>query len=104
VELVCSDIEVKLMRRVPVISHVFLDPSRVTADDRERVAHNVQRTLDDVHRLNGADGVDQLRLPRSRSARRLRSTAMPAERARRAATSRADVGAPLSAPSAPSRQ
>jgi cation diffusion facilitator family transporter len=75
VELVCSDIEMEMMQRIPVISQVFLDPSRVTNDDRERVAHHVQRTLDDVHRLNGAGGVDQLRLPRSRSARRIRSTA-----------------------------
>jgi cation diffusion facilitator family transporter len=73
VELVCTDIEADMLQRVPALTQVFLDPSRVSTEDHERVTRNVQRTLADVHALNGDDGVDSLRLPRSRSARRIRS-------------------------------
>jgi hypothetical protein len=58
--------------RVPEreLPRVFLDPSRVTSEDVERLRGAVSQALDDVRELNGPDGLADLRLPRSRTGRR----------------------------------
>ena len=74
VQLVCTDIEVELRQRIPELTQVFLDPSEVTAGDLDRAQQSERQPLDDVGQLNGPGGVDRLRLPRSRSARRIASS------------------------------
>jgi cation diffusion facilitator family transporter len=71
IEQVCTEVETEMLHRMPALTQVFLDPSRVTADDVERVQRSVRRTLDDVRELNGPNAVEELRLPRSRSGRRI---------------------------------
>ena len=71
VQLVCTDIEIELRERIPELTQVFLDPSEVTTGDLDRTQQSERQTLDDVDHLNGPGGVAGLRLPRSRSARRI---------------------------------
>jgi cation diffusion facilitator family transporter len=71
VEEVCTAIEMEMLQRVPSLTQVFLDPSRVTSEDVERLRGAVARTLDDVRELNGPEGLADLRLPRSRTGRRV---------------------------------
>jgi divalent metal cation (Fe/Co/Zn/Cd) transporter len=73
VQLVCTDIEVEMRKRMPELTQVFLDPSEVTAGDLHRTRQRERQTLDHVDQLNGPGGVAELRLPRSRSARRITS-------------------------------
>jgi hypothetical protein len=71
---VCTDIEEEMRRRMPELTQVFLDPSEVSTGDLHRTRQSERQTLDDVDQLNGPDGVARLRLPRSRSARRIASS------------------------------
>ena len=71
VEEVCTAVETEMLQRVPSLTQVFLDPSRVTSEDVERLRGAVSRTLEDVRELNGPGGLVALRLPRSRMGRRL---------------------------------
>ena len=74
VQLVCTDIEAEMRERMPELTQVFLDPSEVTTDDLHRTRQHERQILDDVDQLNGPSGVAELRLPRSRSARRITSS------------------------------
>jgi len=74
VQLVCTDIEAEMRERMPELTQVFLDPSEVTTDDLHRTRQRERQILDDVDQLNGPSGVAELRLPRSRSARRITSS------------------------------
>jgi cation diffusion facilitator family transporter len=71
VELVCTSIEAEMQARVPSLTQVFLDPSRASDEDAIHADAHLRRTLADVDELNGPDGLEELRLPRSRSARRI---------------------------------
>lgn len=71
VQLVCTDIEVEMRNRIPELTQVFLDPSEVTPSDLRRTRQRESQTLHDVEQLNGPGGAAKLRLPRSRSARRI---------------------------------
>jgi cation diffusion facilitator family transporter len=71
IEQVCTEIETEMLERVPALKQVFLDPSRVTSEDVERVQRNLRRTLEDVRELGGPGAVEELHLPRSRSGRRI---------------------------------
>lgn len=72
--MVCTDIEVELRERMPELTQVFLDPSEVTTGELHRTRQRERQTIDDVDQLNGPGGVAELRLPRSRSARRITSS------------------------------
>ena len=74
VQLVCTDIEAEMRERMPELTQVFLDPSEVSTDDLHRTRQRERQILDDVDQLNGPSGVAELRLPRSRSARRISSS------------------------------
>jgi cation diffusion facilitator family transporter len=74
VQLVCTDIEEEMRQRMPELTQIFLDPSEVTTDDLHRTRQRERQVLNDVDQLNGPDGVARLRLPRSRSARRIASS------------------------------
>jgi hypothetical protein len=73
VQLVCPDIEAEMRERMPELIQVFLDPSEVSTGDLHRTRQRERQILDDVDQLNGPSGVAELRLPRSRSARRITS-------------------------------
>jgi hypothetical protein len=77
VQLVCTDIEAEMRERMPELTQVFLDPSEVSTGDLHRTLRQRERQiLDDVDQLNGPSGVAELRLPRSRSARRITSSGL----------------------------
>ncbi len=71
VEQVCTDIEMELLERLPEITQVFLDPSRVTSDEVERASRRLDLTLEDVREIDGPQDLAELRRPRSRTGRRL---------------------------------
>jgi cation diffusion facilitator family transporter len=71
VEQVSTAIETEMLQRVPSLTQVFLDPSRVTSEDVERLGSAVSQTLDDIRELDGREAVERLRLPRSRMGRRM---------------------------------
>lgn len=74
VEMVATDVEDVLRQRLPDIAHVFIDPSRVTADDLVALGEHVTDGLADIAVLNGPGGVAALDLPvRTRPGRRLRT-------------------------------
>ncbi|HSP38940.1 MAG TPA: hypothetical protein VLR26_14435 [Frankiaceae bacterium] len=74
IEQVCTEIEIEMLRRVPALTQVFIDPSRVTMDDRDRLRRNVRLTLDDLEEIDGPEAVERFRGPRSRTVRRVTST------------------------------
>ncbi len=71
-ERVCTLIETQMHERVPALSQVFLDPSRVDAEDTERLGRNLERTVDEVRALDGEEALDRARAMRSRAGQRLR--------------------------------
>lgn len=74
VERVATEIEATLRDRIPDIVQVFLDPSRVTADDLVLLGEHVSATLADLTDLDGPEGLTRLDLPaRTRPGRRMRS-------------------------------
>lgn len=71
VEQVSTAVETEMLHEVPSLTQVFLDASRVTGEDTERLRGAVNRTLEDVRELDGEDVAARLRAPRSRTGRRL---------------------------------
>jgi hypothetical protein len=47
-QLVCTDIEMEMRKRMPELTQVFLDPSEVTTNDLHRTRKRERQTLDDV--------------------------------------------------------
>ncbi len=72
IERVSTEIERELARRVPSLREVFLDPSRVSASDLERVSANIALSLEEVRDLDGDAAAERMR---SRMGRRLRTPA-----------------------------
>lgn len=73
IEEVCTDIEHEMLERVPSLTQVFLDPSRATLADRDRLRRAVDRTLEDLADIEGPEAVERYRQPRSRTVRRAAS-------------------------------
>jgi cation diffusion facilitator family transporter len=71
IEQVSTDIEMELLDRLPEITQVFLDPSRVTTDDADNTRRRVDLTLEDVRELDCPQSLAELRRPRSRAGRRI---------------------------------
>jgi cation diffusion facilitator family transporter len=72
VEDVCTRIEEEMRRRVPTVTQVFLDPSRVSADADAAARERWQVTEDEAARLLAPDAVvPSLPQARTRSGRRM---------------------------------
>ena len=69
IERVSTSIERELSERVPEIYEVFLDSTRVTAEDLERIGDNLAASLEEVRELDGEAAAQRMR---SRAGRRLR--------------------------------
>ena len=65
---VCTAIETEMRRRVPELTQVFLDPSRVSDQDRATHRERLGRTEAEVTELDGDDAVTNIR---SRTGRRV---------------------------------
>lgn len=72
IERVSTEIERELSERVPEIYEVFLDSTRVTPEDLERIGDNLAQSLDEVRHLDGDDAAQRMR---SRAGRLLKSAA-----------------------------
>jgi cation diffusion facilitator family transporter len=77
VETVCTEVETEMLERMPALTQVFVDPSRVSAEDRDRVHQAFTRTLDDLEDIEGPASTDWLRRPRTRPGQRLTATSKP---------------------------
>ncbi|MGH3744569.1 MAG: cation diffusion facilitator family transporter [Mycobacteriales bacterium] len=76
IESVCTDIEQEMLRRVPSLQQVFLDPSTVTDDQVAAGRNLLAENVEDVRRLDGADAeilqrLEDVRTTRTRAARRI---------------------------------
>lgn len=76
VERACTDIEREMLRRVPALQQVFLDPSTVTDDQVAAGRNLLAENLEEVRRLDGADAeilqrIEAVRATRTRAARRI---------------------------------
>ena len=70
IERVSTEIEHQLSERIPEIYEVFLDSTRVSPEDLERIGENLARSLEEVRNLDGEDAAQRMR---SRAGRRLKT-------------------------------
>jgi cation diffusion facilitator family transporter len=77
IEAVCTEIETDMHERMPALTQVFLDPSRVSKEDTARMRRAFTSTLDDLEEIEGPESVEWLRRPRTRPGRHLVSNPRP---------------------------
>lgn len=77
IETVCTEIETDMHERMPALTQVFLDPSRVSAEDRDQLRRTLRRTVDDLEDIEGPEAVEWLRRPRTRPGRQLVTNPAP---------------------------
>jgi len=75
IEELCTRVELEMRERVPSLTQVFLDPSRVSAEEAHQAEENLQLTRTEAASLVDPDAEPAAKVPaaRTRTGRRLRT-------------------------------
>ena len=76
IEQLCTRVETAMRERVPALTQVFLDPSRVTAEEAQQAEERIELTRTEAASLVDPDSEPSAKVPaaRTRTGRRLHGT------------------------------